>query len=320
MKKKILFCLAMIACLFIASCGNDEENAPAEKKKAIVTYLKNSTIDYWKQIESAINSECEAMNFKSIVYYVDDDSDIDGQYKAVSGIAKLQETYDIKGVIIAPIYTEGNHKVEESLADFISGTKIPVVIIDSPVDEKNNPLKNYIKAYVGTDNKTAGKSLAEAINVEASTVFAARIKNSTPTTARYEGFCEGIGTSIPIWETLNDNETPAAMTEKLADYANAQNLVFFNGGLCVSVLDACKGKNVYSFDAYKPLVQDMISENGCVKGIITQNTFLMGQKAAFAVIDNATSGNIFVPTIYVTRETVRSNEFRPFINYFGMSI
>lgn len=316
--KKILMSLTMITCLFIASCSSDDDNSSSGKKQAVVTFLKNSSIDYWKQIESAINAECKTKNYQSFVYYVKDDSDIDGQFKAVSGISELQKNYDIKGIILAPIYTDGNHKVEQALANYV-GDKIPVIILDSPVDENNNPLKNSIKAYVGTDNYTAGQRMAEAITADSSTIFAARIKNSTPTTARYEGFCKVIGQEVPIWETENDLESPESLTKKLSQYPNAQNLVFFNGNLCISVLEACNGKNVYSFDAYKPLFEDMINNNGCVKGIITQNTFQMGQLAVSAITDPNAKGNIYVTTIYISRETIYSNAVRPFMEYFGMN-
>ena len=307
----------MMFGLFMASCS-DDDNDSSDKKEAVVVYFKNGTMDYWKQMETAIKEECKAKNYEVLVSYVTDDSDIDGQLAEVSKFSEYQKKYDVKGVIIAPIYIDGNHKVEEQLAKFV-GSNIPVIVVDSPVDEKNNPLKNAIKAYIGTDNMNAGKNLAETVNAKASTILAARLKNSIPTIARYEGFCEGVGSEVAIWETNYDKATPTEMAELIKQNPDVQNLVFFNGGLCSSVLEACKDMNVYTFDAYKPLFENMLSDNGYVKGIVAQNTFEMGRLAVLAITDSAVKGEILVPTIFISPKTIMTEEARPFMEYFGMS-
>lgn len=319
--KKIFMYLTVFSSLFMASCSSDDDENVSDKKQAIVSFLKNGNADYWKQIESAIKEECQSMNCEPLIYSVKDDSDLDAQLEEVSRLAELKKTYDIKGVIIAPIYSDANHKVEEALANLV-GDQIPVIIIDSPVDEKNSPLKEAIKAYVGTDNRAAGQSLAETVDAKGSSILTARVKESIPALARYEGFCDGIGEELPVWETPRDEDTPESMTEQLAQYPDAQNIVFFNGLLCASVLEACKGKNVYSFDAYKPLFEDLLNEDGCMKGIIAQNTFQMGKQAVQALTDPAAKGNIFIPTIYISRKTIFTDlkSILPFLEYFGIDI
>lgn len=316
--KNTLF-VTIFLCLFLVNSCSRNDDPSSDKPQAIVSFVKNVEGDYWKQIKMAIDAECAAGNCQSIVRDAKDDADIEGQLNDVSTFAELRKTYDIKGVIFAPIYTAVDHRPEQKLAELI-GNEIPVIIIDSPVDESCNPLKNVIKAYVGTDNYEAGRLLAEAVNADASTVFAARIKNSIPSSARYDGFCKGIGSKVPIWETLNDLETPENFAQQLAGHPDAENLVFFNGHLCSSVLGACEGRNVYSFDAYKPFLESIKNGTGSVRGIVAQNTFEMGRLAVKAIADPNMKGDVFVPVIYISSKTIASKEARPFLDYFGIEI
>lgn len=320
MKKSILSIAIALLISFLSFTACDINNEPSDdsKQDAVIAILKNSSIDYWQQIATSITSECGRHGVKPIISFINNDSDIDGQLAIVGGLSKLQNYYNIKGVIIAPVYTEDDHHVEGTLAKF-AGHDIPVIIIDSPIDNSSSPLNDVYKAYVGTDNRAAGRQLASIIGSEkASSILAARVKASTPTTERYAGFCEIMKKDIPIWETA-DIESPENLKAQLKTFPQTENLVFFNGNLCNSVKAAFGNLNVYTYDVYEQFLLDLQNPStSSIKGIIAQNTFDMGRRAVAAIFEPVNERNIYIPTIYITSDNLYSDDVKPFLNYYNI--
>ncbi len=319
MKKSFIPMLVALTTMIVSFAGCDKDDTPVvSKPDAVVAVFKNGNIDYWRQIATTVTSECEQRGTKPIISYVNDDSDADGQLAIVAGLQKLQSYYNIKGVIGAPIFTGDDHRVESALAEF-AGSDIPVVIIDSPVDENASPLKDIYKAYVGTDNAAAGRQLAKACGIsDVSSILAARVAVSTPTVDRYNGFCEEMKNSVPVWETA-DIETPENLKAQLDKHPGVTNLVFFNGNLCNSVKAAFEDVDVYTFDVYEQFLLDLKNPaTSPIKGVMAQNTFEMGRKAVEAVFSTVTEKNVYIPTIYITSENLFSSEVKPFLNYYNI--
>ena len=317
--KSIISIATAIAAAIFTLVGCDKETVPVNPgQDAVVAVFKNGSIDYWRQIATTVTSECEARGVKPIISYVNDDSDADGQFAIVSGLRELKSYYNIKGVIIAPVFTKDDHRVEKALADF-AGNDIPVIVIDSPIDNDASPLKDTYKAYVGTDNAAAGAQLANACGVtDASSILAARVAASIPTGARYEGFCKEIGATVPLWETV-DLDTPESFSAELAKHPGATNLVFFNGNLCNSVKAAFDGVDVYTFDVYEQFLLDLKNPaTSPIKGIMAQNTFEMGRQAVTAIFSTTAEKNIYIPTIYITSDNLYSSDVKPFLDYYNI--
>ena len=318
MKKSTLSVIAAAVATTLILFGCSKENEPLNPKQdAVVALFKNSG-DYWRQIAVTVTSECESRGVKPIISFTYDDSDADGQLAVVAGLRELRSYYNIKGVIIAPVFTKDDHRVEKALAD-IAGNDIPVIIIDSPIDIGASPLKDIYKAYVGTDNLAAGRQLAKVCGVtDASSIFAARVAASTPTAERYNGFCEEIGTAVPLWETI-DFDTPENLKAQLEKHPGVSNLVFFNDILCNSVKTAFDGEDVYTFDVYEHFLLDLKTPaTSPIKGIMAQNTFEMGRQAVSAVFGPTSEKNIYIPTIYITSDNLYSNEVKPFLDYYNI--
>lgn len=310
----VLITLVVTVIAFVA-CGDDETNAPQTKKDAVVAIFKNGNIDYWKQIATTVTTECKRLGVEPIISFIDDDSDAGGQLAAVSLIKNLSEGYNIKGIIAAPVFTATDHRVESKLAE-VAGRSIPIIIIDSPVDEASSPLNGIYKAYVGTDNKAAGRLLAQKCGIkDPSAIFTARVAISTPTVDRYSGFCEVMGQELPLWETV-DLDTPENFTAELAKHPNAKDIVFFNGNLCNSVKSAFKDVNVYTFDVYEQFLTDLKNPESSIKGVMAQNTFEMGRQAVNAIFGSVSEKNIYIPTIYITSENLDADEVKPFFDYY----
>lgn len=322
MKRFIISIVAImtIVILSFSACNKSDNSGILDPQQdAIVTIFKNSRIDYWRQIATTINSESEKHGAKSLIFYVESDDDADGQLAIVAGLKELQLYYNIKGVIIAPVFTADDHRVEEALAKF-AGNSIPVVIIDSPLDVDASPLKNIYKTYVGTDNTTAGSHFADACGISNLTsILTARIKASVPTVERYQGFCQQMQCTLPVWEAT-DTETPESFKKELANYPNATNIIFFNGNLCNDVKDAFGDSlNVYTFDVYEQFLLSMKNPaTSAIKGIMAQNTFEMGTKAVNAIFSNQVEKNIYINTLFITPDNLYSKEVAPFLNYYGI--
>lgn len=309
--KKLLVRILFVGLAFLSFTGCLKE----EKQMYIAAILKNGDVEYWQQIESAIANQALSMGFGYILSTVEDDGDIEGQTDALESIRK-DFGDQIAGLIIAPIYTEDNHRFEEAVADFVTEKNINLVIIDSPVDKEKSPVKDLAICYVGTDNAKAGELLASNIETPASEILAASLSSSSPAWIRSDAFHKAKGETAE-WITTED-KVEAQIDSVIAANPASNDYVFFNGSMCTQVLDKLDGKNVYSFDAYKPMLESLLND-GSVKGVLAQDTFSMGATAALAVITGSSSDEIFIKPVYISRETIKNGNGVNFFNYYGLT-
>lgn len=305
--------IALIGVTGINSCKKDNQ-----KTDAVVAILKNSGVDYWQQIAKAITEECGRHGVKPIISFNNENADVEGQLSHVAELDELKKNYNIKGIIVGPVFTASDHRVEKGVADF-AGRDIPVVIIDTPLDEEVSPLKDTFRAFVGTDNVAAGRQMAQQCGIsDLSTLLICKVVSSIPADERYEGFCEEMQQELPAW-SVDDVDTPENLLAQLAKHPGVKNLVFFNGSLCDSVTEAFDGLDVYSFDVYASFLRDLQNpETGAIKGVMAQNTFQMGEQAVKAIFTPATRKHIYIPTLYLTPSNLDAPEVRPFMEYYDM--
>lgn len=74
-------------------------------------------------------------------------------------------------------------------------------------------------------------------------------------------------------------------------------------------------KNVYTFDVYGEFIDELRTNNSCLKGVMAQNTFVMTRKAVEAVIANANSGEM-IPTFYITSDNLNDENVLPFLEFY----
>lgn len=305
--------LALMSVTGFTSCNKEDQ-----KMDAVVAILKNSGVDYWQQIAKAITEECGRQGVKPIITFNNENADVQGQLAHVAELDELKKNYDIKGIILGPVFTQSDHRVEQGVADF-AGRDIPVVIIDTPLDEQNSPLKDTYHAFVGTDNKTAGRQMAQQCGIsDPSTLLICKVVSSVPADERYKGFCEEMQQNVPAW-SVDDVDTPENLRAELAKHPGVKNLVFFNGSLCNSVTEAFDGLDVYTFDAYAAFLKDLQNpQTAAIKGVMLQNTFQMGEQAVKAIFSPVTEKNIYIPAIYLTSSNLNAPEVKPFMTYYNL--
>lgn len=305
-------CLILAAATLFSGCENGIKDN--EKQDAVVAILKTKSNDFWQQVGYSISATCNEKGIVPFVTFTKDEEDAKTQLDAVKDIATIKEKYNVKAIIVTPIFSESSFDVDKAVAE-CAGSEIPVIIIDTPIDAEKSPLKNIYKAYVGTDNVGAGEFLGSKLsNISKSNLLTARFENARSPLLRYEGFCKGIGFDAKVWKT-NETETPSAMSAVFEQNPAVTDVVFFTGKLCESVMSALDGKNVYTFDAHEDFFHS-IENGGCVKGIVAQNTFEMGRKAVQAAFGQNVAKEIYIPVIYVSADNITSAEVKPFLDYF----
>lgn len=316
MKKLHIVLISFLSLISFSSC---EHFGELKKPEAVIAVLKNGNVDYWQQIGNAIIEECNMNGVTPIITYNNENADAKGQLSNIVRFDELRRNFDIKGIVVAPVFTADDHSVETAIAEF-AGTDMPVVVIDTPLEESASPLKNLYRAFVGTDNKTAGKQFASKCNVsDPSSILIAKVTSSVPATERYDGFCEVANQLLPTWEAA-DVSRPDALRAELYKYPDVQNVVFLNGSLCNSVTSALSGLNVYTFDVYESFLKELLKDSSSnLKAIMAQNTFEMGHQSVKAILKGASSKNIYIPTIYITSDNIKSEEVRPFLYYYNLN-
>ncbi len=273
----------------------------------IAMIVKDRNIDYWRQIESAFREICQEKGLRAFYYGTSADMAYDEQIAAVEAIGKLKN--NLLGIIYTPSYGPDGENADAAVAALAQERGIPVVILDSEI--KDNSLLARCP-YYGTDNRKAGLAMAEKVDADKVAAFAMQ---TSPGMVRAEAFkTVKPGTDIyPVDEyAFNDVE---AVVDDYDDF------VFFNGNILVDALDLLleKGKNVYTFDVYGEVLDELIAGNPSLKGIMSQNTFGMAKMAVEAVLNQVEQG-VMVPTFYVDEYTLGAPELQPFLKFYDKQV
>lgn len=303
-------CLALFMLTAFVSCQSDDE-----KQDAVMVILKLKDPGYWEQVGVAASLECAAKNLTAVVRYTVSDADYQSQLDAITDMENMD--YNFKGIVAVPIYSENNHQVEHRIADVAGKMNIPVIIIDTPVNDSVSPLAGKYRTYIGTDNVDAGKILARNVPAAADSILSVYSAASNAGALRYKGFANVKG-ETGLWKT--SEEDAAAIRSQLDSCPDVTDVVYYNGSLAHTnaVLDILKdnGKNVYSFDAFESLL-DNLAQGGVVKGIMAQQTFEIGKQAIDAVFNPNVKNPMYIEPIYITKENVTSESVQPFFDFYN---
>lgn len=283
------------ACLF-TSCKKDD-------KTGIAMIVKNGQIDYFRQIETAFCGACQEKNLEAYYYATSSETAYQEQIAAVEELRNSGKK--LKGIIFVPSFGPNGESAEAEVNALATELGIPVVIVDSPVGEAS-PLASC--PYFGTDNAAAGRALVPYV---AADHIAAFVMGNSPGVERADAF-KALRPNTDIFVVGDE-----AVSEVLAVINDYDDFVFFNGNVCIGVLDMLKaaGKSVYTFDVYGEFLDELIAGNTFLKGVMAQNTFAMARKAVDAVIANATSGEM-IPTFFITSANLDDENVLPFLDFY----
>lgn len=289
--------LVAVLALGFVSCSNGDDN-PEVKQKALVAIMKTDN-DYWQQIAAAFSEECNAKGYTPLVYFAADEMNIQAQLKTVRNLET--QNYEIKGIAIAPIWSETDHSVEQAAAEYASDHNIPIVLLDSPIDTGTSPLEGLYVSYVGSDNVNAGKELAAKTNAMADAILVVGKEGNSPADQRFEGIKSVKGNSVTLWQT---NITDV---KDIAEHitGNTTDIIFLNGHLCSAVLNEIGIYNVYTFDLFNEYAP-LLDEETFLKGVMVQNTIAMGRQCVLDLLEAPADSTHYIPTIYLDYDNVKS--------------
>ncbi len=156
-------CRWLVLVLVAQLCGCGHPPTPAPQPAAIKTFviLAPQVTPFWEAVKAGMQHAAAAPELASGGYQAVLETG-DGTVKAqIAQLQRLADRTDLAGVAISAV-----EAASESLADEMKkiGAKgIPVITIDSDLDPKK--FRDCRQAYVGSDNRKLGTSLAEAATV-----------------------------------------------------------------------------------------------------------------------------------------------------------
>lgn len=172
---------------------SDVTTAAGDDEKVVVAFLvKSLAVDFWKTV--AANAEATAAelgNVELIVHAPDSEANVDQQVNQVESMV----AQGVDAIVIAPVAPV---QLEPPLSRAVDAG-IPVVVLDSRVEN----FEDKQSAYVGTDNFNGGKAAGEFIAEELGGQGKVALVNGTPGVSAVEDRIAGVtdalaGTGVEI--------------------------------------------------------------------------------------------------------------------------
>ena len=275
--------LSVLICLTMCSCSEKSE------KKEIAVIVKATDSDFWHRVKGGVMAAATEYNVDVTFEGPENEEDSDAQISLINRAVKN----GVGAVVLSAIDFEKSAEAVNAAAR--AGVKI--VAIDSAVNSKN------VSAFIGTDNKEAGKAAAKAAidgsglhdNIKIGIVnYYESTENGR---SRYEGFkeyIEGVPNAEIAAEITADSNTESACKaaqDLLKAYPDVNVLVGFNEWMTLGIGEAVKSladeRNIYTVGFDTNTVSVGMLETGEMDTLIVQNPFAIGYlgvKSASALI------------------------------------
>ena len=299
--------LALTACGSSDGGGSSGGGSGSDNVAAVIKGLDNP---FFQAMEQGINAQAKTDSIKATVQAAQSITDTTGQADKINALA--QQDYGC--FIVNPI--SGSNLVN-GLAR-ISAKKVPVVNIDSPVDDKAAKEANVdIATYIGTDNTEAGGKAGDTMIKAVSSGKVAvigGISGDVTSGARIEGFKKAVDGKLQVVQTVaGDWERQKALTAAttiLQDNPDLKGFFAANDdmglGIVQAVANAKKtGKvSVISVDGNKEALQSV--KGGGLYSTVAQYPYAVGQlgvqACAKAMKGDEIPAEVVSPTAVVTKE------------------
>jgi ribose transport system substrate-binding protein/D-allose transport system substrate-binding protein len=293
----------------LAACGGSTTSGSG----GVAAVVKGLDNPFFQTMESGINDQGKTSGVNVTVQAANSITDTTGQGDKLSGLAGQ----DFKCFIVNPI--TGTNLIQ-GIAQ-LSAKNVPIVNIDSPVDEAAAKSANAkISTYIGTDNTDAGSKGAAQMGTllpqGGKVALIGGTAGDVTSAARLDGFTTGKPANVTIIATVAaDWERQQALT-KATDLmtANPDLAGFFvandDMGLGVAQAIANAGKTgkvkVISVDGNKDAFEAV--KSGGIDAVVAQFPYVigaMGVEACQAAIAGKTlPASVKAPVQVVTKANV----------------
>jgi ABC-type sugar transport system substrate-binding protein len=302
--------VAVVGGLALALAGCSGSSSVESNVAAVVKGLDNP---FFQSMQSGIESQASADKAKVTVQAANSITDTTGQADKLNGLAGQ----DFKCFIVNPI--TGTNLIQGIAA--VSAKNIPIVNIDSPVEEAAAKAANAkIATYIGTDNSDAGSKAAQQMAKLLPQGGTLALIGGTPgdvtSAARLDGFKGSAPANLKIISTVAaDWDRQLALT-KATDIMTANPTIngFFvandDMGLGVAQAIANKGKTgqikVISVDGNKDAFEAV--QAGGIDAVVAQFPYVIGamgvEACKAAIAGKSLPAKVDAPVQVVTKDNV----------------
>jgi ribose transport system substrate-binding protein len=308
---------AALALSLLAGCSKSQDAGQLR----IAVIPKGTTHTYWKSVEAGANKAGSELGVKILWKgpLKEDDS------KAQIDVVEEFVTDNVNGIVLAPLDdTALVRPVREA-----DGQKIPVVIIDSPL---NATVGTDFVSLVATDNYkggvTGGEELARILNQKGKVVLLRYHEHSASTEAREKGFLDSMakypGITVIEHDRYGGATTDSARAEAmniLDEIRQADGIFCPNESTTAGMLSALRsgqlnGKVKFvGFDATPDLVAALRAKD--IDALVSQDPVRMGylgvKTCVAAIKGEKLEQNIDTGERLITRDNLDTPDMQAFL-------
>lgn len=282
MKSGLIKLIIISLLTVIASCQKEETG---EKRLTITVIPKGTTHVYWKSIHAGAVKGAKEMDVDIVWVGTEKEDDRQQQIALVDN----QVINAVDGIVLAPLDDMALRRPVRAAV----GKGIPVVIIDSDLQDS----EDIYTSFIATDNmkggRIAGEGLGRMLNGNGNVVLLREQEGAASTEKRAAGFLEAIN-EFPGINVLSHEQYGGATREEglrasenmLLRFTDASGELVLDGIFCVNesttygMLQALKrkrlaGKVIFvGFDSSPSLIEGL--QKGEINGLVVQDPFKMG--------------------------------------------
>jgi ribose transport system substrate-binding protein len=303
--------LALGAALASGGCSAGGPAGAEPAAKTITVIPKGTTHIFWQSVHLGAEKAGKDAGVK--VAWVGPEKEDDRQQQIA--LVDNQALKGVDGIVLAPLDAKALRRPVQAAAN----RKIPVVIMDSNLDDG----EAITVSFVATDNRAGGRmaalALAEAMQNRGKVIMLRYLEGSASTANREEGFLEEIA-KLPGIEVASSEQYGGPTTAQ--NQQAAENLLLRfkqpDGGLAVQGIFAPNESTTFGmlqalrrnqlagkakfvgFDASPPLIEGL--KAGDIDALVAQNPFKMGYLAVKTLVDRL--NGMDVPRVVDTGATL----------------
>ncbi len=282
MKRQFSAIIVMGMMLFLTACTPRED---AGDKLVVAVIPKGTAHVYWQSMHAGSNKAGQELGIE--INWIGPEKEDDRQQQIA--LVDNQVINQVDGIVLCPLDDIALKRPVRAA----SKSGIPVVILDSGLQDAE---EDYV-SYIATDNfsggRLAAKKLADLIGHKGRIAMLREGEGAGSTEARAEGFLKAMEAYPEIEVVASDQYGGAtkALAQQTSEnlllrFQDAEGALTINGLFCVNesttygMLQALRRKRLagaiafIGFDSSDPLLVGL--ESGEISGLVVQDPFRMG--------------------------------------------
>lgn len=315
--KRFLSARLLIAVAFVlAACGAGVEDPSDGPRVALV--LKTLNNPYFIQMEAGAREAAERLGVRLLVQAAERELDVEKQMQIVENLIQTR----VSALLVTP---SGSREILPAIAK-ANQAGIPVVIVDTRIDESAAGDEHRIVTFIGSDNyeggRIAGRYVVERLDGRATVAILEGIPGHETADSRLRGFHDAVreaeGVRIVASQPANWERDQGynVFQNMLQAHPEIDTLFACSDQMALGALEAIAAANrtnqirVIGFDALEEARQAIIE--GRMLATVAQFPSEMGRHAVESAVKFLNGEEVpeFIPVRIelITRETLQAHE------------